>query len=335
MISFVLCLSIVLALGVTYINNVLSFEFATPTISDSTIPEETEKTKPVKDKDQPSNEPSGADDKEEPEEIILPQGDVTNATFLFVGTDYQPSVLDYKESGYDENGLYVSKREVSADALLLLKIDRQKKTFMFSSIPANTVMNTATNKTISDLYSEKGAVYMADCVYALTGINVEHLAVISVEDCVKAMKKVGNVTYNVPCDMYYVDPSQKLEINLRQGEQELTPKQAVNMLRFKNYPGATGYTREKTMVEFSKVLFEKLTAPSYIGTAASLFGDTLGYFETNFKLSDFTDHIDLIYSYPNYKTKVITYPGYTKDLYGEEVFVPSISEAISTYADYK
>lgn len=334
LISFVLSLGILGFAAYTLANSSFSFKLTAPTLSDSTVAEETKK-QPVKPGETESSEPSGADDSQEKQEIVLPTGDVTNATFLFVGTDYQPSVLDYNKSGYDENGFYVQKREVSADSLLLLKIDRSKKTFVFSSIPANAVLNQSTNKTVSKLYTEKGASYMADCVYALTGIRVEHLAVISVEDCVKAMKKVGNITYDVPCDMYYVDKTQKLEIDLKAGLQELTPKQAVNMIRFKDYPSGSNYTREKLMVEFSQSLMYKLTSPAYIGTAVSMFTDALGYFESNFTVKDFTEHMDLIFSYPNYNVKVITYPGYTKESYGEEVFIPSIGEAISAYEEYK
>ena len=332
--SFVLCIGVFGFLAYSVLNGSFSFEIKTPTLADSTIGEETKRI-PIDEPDIGSNEPIGADDNDGGNEIVLPSAGVTNASFLFVGTDYQPSVLDYKKSGYDSNGLYVNKREVSADSLLLLKIDRAKRTFLFSSIPANTVMNTSTNKTVAQLYSEKGPSYMAECVYALTGIRVEHLAVISVEDCVKAMKKVGNITYNVPCDMYYADPAQKLEINLKKGIQELTPKQAVSMLRYKDYSASTGYTREKMMVEFSQSLMYKLTSPAYIPAAASLFADALGYFETNFTLQDFTDHMDLIFLYPEYNVRVITYPGYEKEVYGQQVFIPNIGEAIDTYDEFK
>lgn len=332
--SFVLSLALLGAAVYGISKSDFSIKFSAPDLADSTISDETE-GKPNYAQDPESNEPSGADDSEEKIEIVLPIGDITDATFLFVGTDYQPSVFDYKKSGYNENGLYVEKRTVSADSLLLMKIDRRRKTFLFSSIPANAVMNQSTNKTVSSLYSEKGASYMAECVYSLTGIGVKHIAVISVEDCVKAMKKVGNITYNVPCDMYYTDPAQKLEIDLKKGIQELTPKQAVSMLRFKNFPTGSGYSREKLLVEFAQSLMYKLTSPANIPTAASLFADALGYFETTFTLSDFTDHMDLIFSYPDYQVKVITYPGYSKDVYGEKVFVPNIGEAIGTYEEFK
>lgn len=332
-ISFILSLAL-FGVGAYYVlTGSWSFDLKAPTIADSTVSLETDR-RPLIPGETDSMTPSGADDKSG-SEIVLPKGDVSNATFLFVGTDYQPSVLDYKTEGYNSEGLYVKKREVEADSLLLMKIDKAKKTFVFSSIPSNAVLNQSTNKTIAELYSEKGASYMADCVYALTGISVEHLAVISVEDCVKAFKKIGNVTYYVPCDMFYEDPEQDLKIDLKQGVQELTPKQVVNMLRFKDYPASSIYNRERLMVEFAQSIMSKLTSPAYLGTATSMFKDALGYFQTNFTLDDFIEHMDLIFSYPDYKIKVITYPGYEKELYGKDVFVPSISEAIGTYEEYK
>ena len=332
--SFILSLLVFGGVAMWIMKNPPSFAFDKPTLPDSTVSlESDDKTNFIQDTS--SDDPTGADDIDEPIEIVIPQGNVSDATFLFVGTDYQPSVLKYDKSGYNENGIYVQERKVAADSMIMMKIDRQTKTFLFSVIPANTIVNKTTNKTISQLYSEKGPNYMVDCVYALTGIQVEHLAVISVEDCVKAMKKVGNITYNVPCDMYYSDPTQKLEINLKRGVQELTPKQAVSMLRFKDYPKGSGYDRDRMLVDFSQSLMYKLTSPAYIETAVSLFEEALAYFKTNFTVDDFKEHMDLIFSFPNYKVQVITFPGYETELYGETVFMPTIGEALSAYEEFK
>ena len=166
LISFVLSLCILGALMFTVLNKTMSFSFSTPTLEDSTVAEEETAKKTLSALTQSENDTSsGADNNtvkesaknEEPQEepeIALPDGEVSSTTFLFVSTDYQPSLFNYKESGYDENGLYVKKKEILADALLLVKIDRSSKTFMFSSIPANTVVNKSTNKTIAKLYSE-------------------------------------------------------------------------------------------------------------------------------------------------------------------------------------
>lgn len=341
-ISFVLSITIFGVLAYNIMGIAFKFEFKTPTLDDSTAQLEDGVKDPLR-PTKPQN-PGGEEDEEienEPEvtvdldDLELPPGKETQATFLFIGTDYQPSKLKYNKGGYDENGLYVKKRTVSADAIVLLKIDRAKQTFMISSIPSNTIMNKNTNKTIGELYSEKGASYMVDCVYALTGIQVEHLAVISVEDCEKALKKVGNITFDVPCNMYYEDKTQKLKIDLKSGVQSLTPKQAVEMLRFKDYPEEFIYTRESTLVDFSQALLEKLTSPAYLNRAVSLFKDVVGLFETNFDVTDFTDHLDLIYSYPKYQTMVVTYPGYEKDDNGDVLFVPSTGEALSAFEEYK
>jgi len=260
---------------------------------------------------------------------------ITEATFLFVGTDFQPSVFDYKESGYNDDGVYEKQRKVSADAMLLVKIDKAKQTFMFSYIPVNAVLNKSTNKTVADFYTEKGADYMIECVYALTGIRAEHLAVIGVEDCVKALKEIGNVTYNVPCDMKAKDEWQNYEIDLSAGVQTLNPNQIVSMLRFKDYPADSKLSREALLVDFAQALFSKLTAPSYFGTAASLFSKAIGCFETKFTLSDFTDHLDLIFSYQKYTVKVITIPGMEKTVNDEVLFMPSTKESFALFSEYK
>ena len=260
----------------------------------------------------------------------------TQVSFLFVGTDYQPSIFDYKNSGYDKNGYYVKKRNVCADAFILMKIDRQKKVFMLTSIPPNTIINKTTNKTIGELYSEKGADYMVDCVYALTGIRAEHLAVIGIENCEKALKKIGDITYNVPCDMYYEDEWQNLKIDLKAGMQNLSPKQALNMLRFKDYdPYYCNITREDVIVDFSRALLQKLTSPAYWDKAVSLFSNVCGLFETKFGVNDFIENSDLIYSFQSFEKVTLKYPGIDKEVNGKTLFLPFVSEAVNAFEDYK
>ena len=73
------------------------------------------------------------DVEEDIKEIVFPESNNKQATFLFIGMDYRK---DFRAG-----------KRVTADSILLLKIDKVKKSFMFSAIPANTVAGDTENTT--------------------------------------------------------------------------------------------------------------------------------------------------------------------------------------------
>lgn len=269
--------------------------------------------------------------------VIIPESLNPSVSFLFIGTDYQPDVFDdYDHSEYNEttDGFPKKDRAVCADSILLVKIDKEQKKFLFSSIPSNVLVNRPLNKTLAEMYDDKGVDYIVESVYALTGIRVDYTAVIGMKDCIKALDKLGDITYNVPCNMNYVDESQNLEINITKGVQTLSAEQIVSMLRYNSFDNSI-YTRESVMVEFAQSLFKKLTSQSYLSKSISLFKEMITYFETEFDITDFAENMDLIFSYPEFTSETVTYPGYEKESSEKTVFVADIQRAVSMYADYK
>lgn len=346
-ITFILSLAIFGTLAFNIVSNVFEIEFKAPDMSDDfaeTVDGETNSlAKPVKpDKDDDKND-DDEDPDDEPDDsfqvsvgdLDLPQGKESELTLLFVRTDYQPSVFDYEKSGYDENGVYVKKRKISVDSLLLVKIDRESQTFMFSSIPGNTVMNKANYKTIGDMFSEKGAPYMVDCVYALTGIQAEYISVIGIDDTQKLYKKIGNVMFDVPCNMVHSDTEKKIDFDIQAGLQDLSPDMVKQLLLFDNYSEDYIYTKESVHVDFALTIFEKLTTRAYLSKAVDTYKSLMKFYDTNFTEQAFKENIDLIYSFPNYQPLVVTYPGYDNELENRVVFMPSMGEALSAFEEFK
>ncbi len=269
--------------------------------------------------------------------VKIPESKNPSVSFLFIGTDYQPDIFDdYDCSEYNKKNEGFPKKErlVCADSILLVKIDKEQKKFLFSSIPSNALINRPLNKTLAELYDEKGASYIVEGVYALTGIRADHVAVIGLRDCEKALSKLGSFTYDVPCNMNYVDLTQNLEINLKEGVQNLTAKQVMSMLRYNSFE-TSEYTRERVMTDFAQSIFKKLTSTAYVSQSVSMFTEFVKYFETEFDVSDFADNMDLIFSYPEFSSEVVTYPGYEREISGKNVFIVEVQKAVALYADYK
>lgn len=337
--SIILTAALLVGLLYALVGNFTEFDFSIPLLSDSTVvldnkesPEFAEPTKPTPkpnstDKEADKKDPTTTEKVEqtEPEdveedikEIIFPESNDKQATFLFIGTDYRK---DFR-----------SGKRLTADSILLVKIDKVKKSFMFSAIPANTVAGDTENETLFRIYNQQGTKALVDSIHSLTGLQVEYVAVINTENCEKAFKEIGNVIYNVPCDMSVDEDWRNYTIDLEAGEQNITPKQAVALLRYNSFAGNSRHTHERVLVSYVQALFKHITTPAFASTSADWFGPMTDCFESNF---DFDDYIELFFMYPKYSSNSVTFPGYSKVSGDTTVFMPSVSEAITTYEEFK
>ena len=129
----------------------------------------------------------------------------------------------------------------------------QKATLL--SIPRDTY--TGKNKAKATPYEKINALYSrknrADetlkAVNEITGLDIKYYAVVRTEGLIGLVDAIGGVTFNVPIDMEYDDPTQDLHINLKAGEQKLDGDKAEQLLRFRHsnpdkYGRTTSYPPE-------------------------------------------------------------------------------------------
>lgn len=97
-----------------------------------------------------------------------------------------------------------------------------------AAIPANTKITVdGLPCKLQDLYSLKGIDALCEKVMALTGLPIDYYAVITVDNFKEVIDKLGGITYYVETDMYYVDESLGLYIDLRRGSKSLTEKRRL------------------------------------------------------------------------------------------------------------
>ena len=124
----------------------------------------------------------------------------------------------------------------------------QKATLL--SIPRDTFTGKNSAKAtpsekINALYSfTKGPEATLKVVNEITGLNIEHYAVIRTEALIELVDAIGGVDFDVPIDMKYDDPSQDLHINLKAGPQRLNSDQAEQLVRFRHNNNGTSYPEE-------------------------------------------------------------------------------------------
>ncbi len=282
---------------------------------------------------------SNSGDEPEP---VTPENPINGTSFniLLIGTDYQPDILkDYDEDelNKDNDGFFKEARKISADTIVLLRVDKETKEFVFSAIPSETrVTVDGLNTRLGYVFGDKGIDFFVEKIEMLTSLNVDYYATVTVSGFENIINNLGKITFDVPKNMNYVDESQNLVIDLKKGTQSLNGNQALQLLRYNLYSD-DGETRRQIAVSFLNAMLKafitddnKMNATQYL----TLFKK---YTTTNFTDEDLAENIDLIFAYNEFSMKFITFPGYnlTDELTDTRYFKADINEAHRLFKSYK
>lgn len=274
---------------------------------------------------------------EDTETHILDTIDGESFNFLFIGTDYQPDLLnDYDvESKYTDSFPKKRNREYSADALVLVRFDKEGKKLLVSSIPSNMRLEVNGHiTTLGKVYFDNGLEYFINTVSAMTGLEIDKYIVIDVEDFAPIIDLIGEITFDVPENMSYEDPQQKLIIDLKKGKQKLDGKASEQLLRFDDYVNSSN-SRAKTTADFFVAVADKIADSSLIKNLTTFYKSFDKYITTNFTADDLTSKLDIITHYKDFEKVITTYPGKYINNSGSSVFDPDIKSAINDYAEFR
>jgi len=257
--------------------------------------------------------------------------------FVIIGTDYQPELFgDYNiEDTYADTFPEMRNRKYCADAIVLVRFDKEGRKILVSSIPSDMRLKIdGTFTTLGDVYRDNGLEFFLDKLTGLTGFEIEKYFVIDVADFAPLVNILGGVDFYVPEDMEYSDPSQSLEIDLKKGKQYINGERAQQLLRYNNYSDSSN-SREKTTCDFIFALADKISDASYIKKASSLFTAFEDYITTNYTLDDLADNLDMMSHYKVFEKITYSYPGKNVTVGKTKYFDPDIKEAIGEYAKYR
>ncbi len=268
------------------------------------------------------------------------EDEIKGKTFniLLVGTDYQPEIFkdyDYEETWTGTGFPDKRDRKWGADMIILLRVDKENRKFVFCAIPRNTrVQVDGIYTQLGDVYSAKGIDFLVGKVTGLTGLQINYYATLDVGSVKACVDALGGVSYYVPEDMKYSDPDQNLEIDLKKGTQTIDGAKAVQLLRYAGYQSGD-YARMNTAVDFLQKMFAKFTNVTYLSKAPELYKSLTRYITTNFSADDLLNNLDLIFAYTKFESSVVKYPGSDKTYDGVSYFDPSVSSALSMFESYK
>lgn len=204
----------------------------------------------------------------------------------------------------------------------------QKATLL--SIPRDTYTGkypsraTAYEK-INSLYSRKHRPdETLEAVNEITGLNIEYYAVIRTEALIELVDAIGGVTFNVPIDMKYDDPTQDLHIDLKAGEQLLDGEKAEQLVRFRHgnwdsktqsyptYPAEYGDNdtgRMRTQREFIMATIKQTAKPENIFKLGQILEIAEKNVETNIDFNVAKDYIPYIVEFDTANMLTESLPG--------------------------
>lgn len=243
-----------------------------------------------------------------------------------------------------------------ADSIVLVNVNKKSEKFTVSSIPAYLKINIGTetvkkDEYLGDLLIKKGRDYFLDKVEAITGLNIDYYAFVSTSDFVKVINEIGGIEYNVPQRMFYRDKDGKVLVDLQAGLARLSGEQALQLVRFRSYAVESGKIddgdamRREIQIDLLYKIMASLLKPenrdNIDGIVKSLL-DLASTVDTNFTLTTFIRHKDMLLDFDKYSHDIVSYPiSSTKleTLYDDEVIAvhtPNIKEAVEkVYSQYR
>lgn len=175
---------------------------------------------------------------------------------LVMGIDRVPNVPDGSPEGF--NG--------RSDTMLLVRIDPAAESVNVLSIPRDTrvtIPDVGFNK-INHANTVGGAELAAQTVSAnLDGVTIDRYVRISTDAFRELVDLLGGVRIFVPQEMYYVDNTQGLTIDLQPGWQTLNGEQAEGFARYRR-DGYGDVGRVQRQQQLIRALRDRLMEPTVL-----------------------------------------------------------------------
>ncbi len=123
------------------------------------------------------------------------------------------------------------------DMIMIASINTGSGDVNFLQIPRDTYFNCSegTYKKMNGAHNSLGSAksFSQELAKAL-GIKIDYYLSFDLDTVAQIVDTVKGIKVNVPFDMDYDDPAQKLSIHLKKGEQELDGKTAIQFLRYRS-----------------------------------------------------------------------------------------------------
>ena len=151
--------------------------------------------------------------------------------------------------------------------------------------------------------------FTIDEIENILRVHIDNYVVINLDAFNEIVDAIGGVDMYVPQNMYYVDNSQGLYINLKEGQQHLDAKDAEGLVRFRSYLEGDAARVEVQQI-FLKAVAEKVMSEEMRSKLPNIISRLFPYVKTDVKLTEVIGYLDLLEQFSLSGLEFHIVPGY-------------------------
>ena len=170
-------------------------------------------------------------------------GGMKGIVTTFIGSD-----VDTIKNLDDIYILCMGASQNMTDTIMVAKYSPKNQQASLLSIPRDSFVGKS--KETATAFDKINAKYQLNpqatinAVNDLTGLNIKYFVTVDTKALRELVDAIGGVEFDVPIDMDYDDPTQDLEIHVKQGLQVLDGKNAEGVVRFRHNNDFSSYPEE-------------------------------------------------------------------------------------------
>nr|WP_223343089.1 LCP family protein [Synechocystis sp. PCC 7339] len=206
----------------------------------------------------------------------------------------------------------VNSVEGLTDTMVLIRLDPKEKSLVVLSIPRDTrveIPGYNGARKINQANALGGPALAAMTVTDLLGdVPIDRYIRVNVQAVEKLIDALGGVDVYVPRDMKYQDDSQRLYINLKEGQQRLDGEKALQMLRFRHDAlGDIGRIQRQQIV--MRAVVEQALKPQTILRIPDIVKILQSNIDTNLNMEELVAIAGFSAQIPREDVKMLMLPG--------------------------
>ena len=187
-------------------------------------------------------------------------------------------------------GCDIRKDDVGrSDTLFVVMLDKSKKNAALLSIPRDTRVKIKGHgwDKINAAFAYGGQKLTRETVQDFLGIKLNNYVVVDFQGFKGLVDAVGGVDINVEKRMYYYDPYDGFEIDLRPGMQHMDGKTAMQYVRYRDEEGDIGRIRRQQ--KFLMALYRHIASKNIIAKIPGVSKQIMSMVKTDLSLKEMVE----------------------------------------------
>ena len=187
-------------------------------------------------------------------------------------------------------GCDIRKDDVGrSDTLFVVMLDKSKKNAALLSVPRDTRVKIKGHgwDKINAAFAYGGHKLTQETVQDFLGIKLNNYVVVDFQGFKGLVDAVGGVDINVEKRMYYYDPYDGFEIDLRPGTQHMDGKTAMQYVRYRDEEGDIGRIRRQQ--KFLMALYRHIASKNIIAKIPGVSKQIMSMVKTDLSLKEMVE----------------------------------------------